>query len=111
MTRFLRKTCMVAAGLAILQVGVFVVAVTTHRFRPSQMYYAREFDRAFTDRDIDLIALGNSRMLASVDREILETETGFEAALLGYSSADISLSRLTLEAYLEVCVRKPRATS
>ncbi len=108
MRRFLLKTGLVAGLALILQVVGYIGLSTGHEFKSSRMYYADEFNRAFQERDFDLIALGNSRVLASLDRRILEEGVALKSANLGYSSADVSVSRLTLEAYLSVCRRVPK---
>jgi len=72
------------------------------------MYYYSEFDDAFLKQDYELVAIGNSRLLASIDKSVLEKELNLKTALLGYSSANISISFLILESYLNNCSTLPK---
>lgn len=80
----------------------------THEFLPSDMYYSEEFENAFDQKDYELVAIGNSKLLSSLDKATLQTEFGLKSVILGYASANISISRLTLESYLDKCIKKPR---
>lgn len=91
--------------LQIIFIGRFVAH---HQFRPSKMYYSSEFDSAFKERNSEIIAIGNSKLLSSIDKEVLEEQLKFKTSILGYSSSNISVSRLTLEAYLHNCITKPK---
>lgn len=80
---------------------------TFHSFPPRKMYYNQEFNKAFNKLDYDLIGLGNSKFLSSIDSTVLERELNLRPALLAYSSSNISISKLTLEAYLNKCIKTP----
>ena len=82
-------------------------AKTKHEFLPSSWYYAKEFNTAFKQKDRQVLALGNSKVLSAIDKAVLEDNKQHAVALLGYSSANISISKLTLESYLNTCKVKP----
>lgn len=77
-------------------------------FPDSDMYYSEEFDYAFKEKNLELLALGNSKLLSALDKSTIEDELNMKSAILGYSSANISISKLTLESYLNKCIEKPK---
>lgn len=93
--------------LALLAVLMLMYAKQKHQFLPSSFYYYEEFENAFQEKDMDVIALGNSKLLSAIDKSILEENTQQKVAVLGYSSANISVSKLTLESYLHNCSKLP----
>lgn len=97
--------------LVVLILLIFVIVFILsekHQFKPSPKYNYKEFNSAFNNKNYDLIAIGNSKLLSSLDKEILQNKTNFKSAILGYSESNISVSRLTLEAYLNKCIKKPK---
>jgi hypothetical protein len=87
----------------------FLIKITKRlEFPASDMYYSEEFDYAFKEKNIELLALGNSKLVSALDKSALEDELNLKSAILGYSSANISISKLTLESYLNKCVEKPK---
>lgn len=106
--------------LTILFFGSMLIVVlattlfSTHKiikrqeFCASEMYYSEEFDYAFKKNNIDIIALGNSKLLSAIDKKVLEDELNMKSVILGYSSANISISKLILESYLNQCIEKPK---
>lgn len=89
---------------------VFVYFLTGyfHKFLSHEQYYNNEFTKAFYEKNIDLIALGNSKLLASLDISMLSQAFDFKAANLGYVSSNISSSKLILESYLMSCDTVPK---
>jgi hypothetical protein len=87
---------------------IIMIASFSHVFLPSDMYYCDDFNRAFTEKDFGLIAIGNSKLLSSLDNAVLSRELDTKSANLGFSSANISVSYLTLKAYLNKCIVKPK---
>jgi hypothetical protein len=71
------------------------------------MYYANEFESIYETPSFDVIAIGNSKLLSAIDKKTLEANNKHTVAVLGYSSANISISKLTLETYLNNCAIKP----
>lgn len=96
------------AGLILLIVGIVIFLSKIHEFKPSPKYNYKEFNKAFLEKDYDLIAVGNSKLLCSLDKRIIQNKTNLKSAVLGYSESNISVSRLTLEAYLNKCIKKPK---
>jgi hypothetical protein len=100
-------------SLVFLVVSAITVSFLTKivervEFPDSDMYYSDEFDYAFKEKNIELLALGNSKLLSALDKSTLEDELNMKCAILGYSSANISISKLTLESYLNKCIEKPK---
>jgi hypothetical protein len=83
-------------------------AKVKHQFIPSTSYYSQDFKIAFQEKDMDVIALGNSKLLSAINKNILEENKRNKVAVLGYSSANISISKLTLESYLDTCIKPPK---
>lgn len=94
--------------LLIIIFGSLLFVNNTFRFLPSDLYYYNEFNKVFTEKDYDLVAIGNSKLLASIDKSALSKELNLKSAILGYSSGNISISKLTLESYLNNCTKKPK---
>ena len=108
MKYFLKKVILFSIKPLILIIILLSLASWVHKYAPSKMYYYSEFNKAFNQRDLELIALGNSKLLASIHKKTLEESLGLKSAILGYSSSNISISKLTLESYLNKCLIKPK---
>ena len=108
MKHYLLNFAAYLTGLILLIFIIIFILSENHEFKPSPKYNYKEFNNAFTNKDNDLIAIGNSKLLASLDKSILQNGTNFKSAILGYSESNISVSRLTLEAYLDKCIKKPK---
>lgn len=87
---------------------VYSIISYNHSFLPNSMYYSNEFNKAFKNGNYELIAIGNSKLLASLSGNILNKELGLSNAILGYSSSDMSISKLTLKSYLDICEKTPK---
>jgi len=72
------------------------------------MYYNQEFNNAYKEKDYEVIVIGNSKVLSAVDKYELEQKQKNKVAILGYSSSNISVSKLILESYLNICKTKPK---
>ncbi|MCD8411917.1 hypothetical protein [Tenacibaculum finnmarkense] len=108
MKKFLLKIIVFSVIPIFIILLLLFVMDKYHQYLPSKMYYSNEFNKAFNENDIALIALGNSKLLASIDKEKLDKQTGLKSAILGYSSANISISKLILESYLNKAEQKPK---
>lgn len=108
MQPLIKRLFLFCVFFVVLQACLFVLFKTKHKFIGSKDYYSKEFNAAFTNLDFDVIAIGNSKQLASFDKPIFEEATHLKTANLGCYTASISLSRLTLESYLEQAVKKPQ---
>lgn len=94
--------------LILLFLGTVFILSEIHEFKPSTYFHYKEFNSAFIERDYELIAIGNSKLLQSLDKDILQKKINLKTVILGFTAANISVSRLTLEAYLNRCVKKPK---
>lgn len=108
MKKFIRHICAFSCILVLLSVLGYMLFSSLHTFTPSVMYYYDEFNKAFTERNADLVAIGNSKLLSSLDKDVLQKELQLTPSILGYSSANIAISRLTLESYLDKCRVVPK---
>ena len=79
-----------------------------HIFTNSKMYYSNEFNNAFNNRNYKVLSIGNSKALSAIDIPTLENGIGMSAVNLAYSSSNLSISKLTLESYLNKCIVKPK---
>jgi len=75
---------------------VLLLASKNHQFEPSTMYSNIEFENIYKGANKDVVAIGNSKLLNSLDKSTLEEKGKQSVAMLGYSSANISVSKLTL---------------
>ncbi|CAM1333286.1 hypothetical protein [Tenacibaculum aestuariivivum] len=108
MKKFLLKIILFSAIPIFIIIILLFMMDRLHKYTPSKMYYSNEFNKAFNKKDVELIALGNSKLLSSIDKEKLDQKTGLKSAILGYSSANISISKLILESYLNKYLQKPK---
>lgn len=109
MKRFVKRTTIFFLLLSLIIVVLIVVANRLHQFYPSEGYYHHEFNKAFEKGNSDIVAIGNSKLLSALDKNTLEDKLELQISNLGYSSSNISISRLTLESYLNKCKIKPKA--
>jgi len=108
MIYFIKKICnfiFIGFGLTII---IYLLLSFSHKFLPSTDYYSKEFNQAFENKNYKLIALGNSKLLSSIDVNVLNKELNLKSVNLGYISSDVSISKLTLETYLDKCIIKPK---
>lgn len=108
MKRFIIQIFIISFLYFLLQFFILDRLGINHRFQPNERYYNFEFNEAFKEKNAELIALGNSKLLSSIDKKIIEEELKLKTAILGYSSSNLSVSRLTLESYLYKCTSKPK---
>lgn len=108
MKKFIYKIIVFTFPLIFLPILAFQFVHKNHKFAPSEMYYNQEFNKAYKEKDYEVIVLGNSKVLSAIDKSILEQKQKHKVAVLGYSSSNISVSKLTLESYLNICDIKPK---
>ncbi len=96
--------------------GIFLVITvlalafigSTFKFLPHVKYYGQDYENAFNNKDLGLLAIGNSKLLASLDNATLQKEFDLEPVNLGSIFSNNSITRLTLESYLHDCEVKPQ---
>ncbi|WP_452231446.1 hypothetical protein [Lacinutrix sp. MEBiC02595] len=108
MKSYISKIILFLIPLFLLVLLLLVLAKQKHQFRSSSYYYFDEFDSAFYEKDANIVALGNSKLLSAIDKTAFEENNQHKVAVLGYSSANISISKLTLESYLNNCSKLPQ---
>lgn len=108
MKYFIKKIMFFSVINVFLIVAFLLFISKIHQFYPSKMYFYNEFNTAFSEKDIEVLALGNSKLLCAIDKRLFEQSLGLKSAILGYASANISVSKLTLESYLNKCLVKPK---
>lgn len=79
-----------------------------HSYTSSDMYYSNEFNNAFKNRNYQVLSIGNSKSLSAIDISTLKNQIGMSSVNLAYSSANMSVSKLTLESYLNQCIVIPK---
>jgi hypothetical protein len=105
MRRFMYKVLGFIVPLIIIVLLLFIIGSINHQFRPNNSYYFKEFESAFNGGSFDVITIGNSKLLSAIDKEILEENKKHSVVNLGYSSSSISVSKLTLESYLNTSAK------
>jgi hypothetical protein len=109
MLRYIYKLFEFIIPLFIIVLLLFNVASENHEFQPTSMYYNQEFESAFKDKNyFDVVAIGNSKLLSAIDKKTLEENNKHSVVNIGYSSSNISVSKLTLESYLNNCSTNPQ---
>nr|WP_321223012.1 hypothetical protein [uncultured Psychroserpens sp.] len=108
MKKYIVKVTQFFIPLFMVIVILSIYLKQKHQFLPSSSYYYKDFNTAFQEKDMHIIALGNSKLLSAIDKNILQENNENKVAVLGYSSANISVSKLTLEAYLNHCSITPK---
>ena len=105
---FIIRTLKFLGIFLILAVLALAFMGKTFKFLPHFKYYGQDYENAFQNKDLGLLAIGNSKLLASLGNETLQKELGVEPANLGSIFSNISVTRLTLESYLRNCEVKPK---
>ncbi|NND11424.1 MAG: hypothetical protein EX254_03500 [Flavobacteriaceae bacterium] len=85
-----------------------VLIGSTFEFLPHTKYYGQDYEKAFNKKDLGLLAIGNSKLLASLDNTTLQKELGLEPVNLGSIFSNLSVTRLTFESYLNNCEVMPK---
>lgn len=107
--KYFLKKIILFIGIGIVPFLIFYsFIVYNHVFLPSEMYYSNEYNESFTNGNKELIAIGNSKLLSSLNKTVIEKKLDVSMANLGYSSANISISKLVLETYLDRCIIQPK---
>lgn len=95
----------------ILVVGLILLLSVWHGkvFLPNGQYFCDDYRKVFIQQEpVDLLFLGNSRVLAAIDARYYSQHTGQMAVNLGYLAANMTNSRLTLRAVMDQVRYKPR---
>jgi len=104
MRKFLTKSglfLMVGAGLLLSGIGMSA-ALRSRTFRPDENYFSRDFVKGYREPcSAQVILLGNSRVLSGLSATEMERITGRQVLQLGYSSSNLSITRMVLESYLQ----------
>ena len=109
MDRFIKSILTFATIFISVLTFLNLMSILTYDlyFSPSEMYYAQDFQEAFKDYDADMLILGNSKSLSSLDAKLIAEHFGNTTYHLGYSSGDIQLSNVILTSYLSRAKIKP----
>lgn len=108
MKKFLLRYVVFLMLLALVIVSIHITAKMNHQFLPSKFYYAEDFSVAFETGDSDALILGNSKVLSAIDKSTLEKNMNCKIGQFGYSSSNVSVSKLILESYLRKSTVKPK---
>ena len=113
MYQFLKKILSFIAYsyLSFLSLILFLVLVfnlSKTNFHSDNGNYYEEYKRLFKEKDLDILILGSSRILAAVEPKIIEEKLKLKTAQLGFSSSNLSYSRDLLLAYLENTKQTPK---
>ncbi len=109
MKKFITKTIGFLAIFVACAFALLLFVGSTHKFVPHTKYYSQEFETAFKEKNLELLAFGNSKLLASIDKEILKDQLNLEPVILGCIFTNISVTRLLFESYMNDCQAKPKA--
>jgi hypothetical protein len=107
---FLRKSgVFTLIGILLVLSGIGLSILLRNRtFQPDKNYFCREFRKGYHDGyPAEIILLGNSRILSGLSSSEMERITGKRVLQLGYSSSNLSVTRLVLESYLRDARSKP----
>ena len=110
MKKFLLKSALVLlVGAFLLLDGIGISAALRDRtFQPHDNYFCNDFRKGYHEGlAADIVLLGNSRVLSGLSATEMEKLTGARVLQLGYSSSNISITRLVLESYLRKAKKPP----
>lgn len=108
MKKFLFRYLLFLVLVTSVVVVIHIVAKLNHQFLPNKFYYADDFTATFETGNSDVLILGNSKVLSAIDKPTLEKRSGHKVGQFGYSSSNISVSKLILESYLSKCTVNPK---
>ena len=97
---FLLKCTLFVGLLIFVTLSLHFVAKKNHKFLPSKLYYADDFKKAYNNEKFDVLVLGNSKVLSAIDKVVLERNLNQSVVQLGYSSSNVSVSKLILESFI-----------
>jgi hypothetical protein len=110
MRKFLAKSglfLLIGAGLLLSGIAMSTV-LRSRTFRPDENYFSQDFVKGFLGGySAQIILLGNSRVLSGLSSPMMENITGKKVLQLGYSSSNLSMTRMVLESYLRKAVTPP----
>jgi len=105
---FIKRSLKFLGLFMILAILSLSLISASFEFLPHSKYYGQDYEKAFNNKDIGLLAIGNSKLLASLDNTTLQRELGLEPVNLGSIFSNLSVTRLTFESYLKNCKVMPK---
>jgi hypothetical protein len=107
---FLKKSgvfALIGILLILSAIGLSII-LRNRTFQPDKNYFCLEFRKGYHEvYPAEIILLGNSRILSGLSSSEMERITGKRVLQLGYSSSNLSVTRLVLESYLRDAAAKP----
>jgi hypothetical protein len=81
----------------------------TEHLKPSSMYFYNEYKQVYSQNSTaDVIIIGNSKALSSLSSKVIQDKTDLTTYNLGYSSSNLTISKLTINTYLNSTKHKPK---
>jgi hypothetical protein len=108
MKQFIKKIFLFSSSILVFLISVIVLFHYLHVFPINERNKNTEFEIAFEKGNFEMLLLGNSKIGAAINKEVLEKKMNMSAVLINYVAADLSVSKLTLESYLNICKVKPK---
>jgi hypothetical protein len=78
------------------------------RFHPDKGNFHDEYNRAFTEGDMDILLLGSSRILSATDSSLFQKHLNLKTSQLGFTQSNLSYSYDLLKAYLNESIQNPK---
>jgi hypothetical protein len=107
MKKFIYKTLFFAFAILFFLGATIIICHSDFKFPINERYDANEFNEAFNLGDFNIIAIGNSKMADCLDKDVFNNMNDFSSVFLTNRAANISISKLTLESYLNNCKKIP----
>lgn len=92
-------------GLTIILILVF--SSNKSNFHPDRGNFHREYEKAFSTKDVSILILGSSRILAAVEPSIIQENVQLKTAQLGFKQSNLSYTYDLLLAYLKGAEQLP----
>lgn len=108
MKKFLYKFTLFLVLLILVVLSIHLLAKRNHVFISNELYYKDAFNKAYKYGDFDVLVLGNSKVLSAIDKKTLTENKQNNVGMLGYSSSNVSVTKLILESYLNKNIVKPK---
>ena len=108
MQKFLLKVLLFCLSVIIFLILVITLFHNLHFFPINERNKNLEFEKIFSEGNSEMLLIGNSKIGAAINTDVLEKKMNMSSADLHYNAANLAVSKLTLESYLNKCNINPK---
>tara|TARA_B110000003_G_C16615532_1_gene521144 strand:+ start:754 stop:1692 length:939 start_codon:yes stop_codon:yes gene_type:complete len=107
MKKFIYKTSLFGLTVLFFIISVLLIINKIYKFPIDPNYDNIEFEKAFNKANFKAVIIGNSKVHHALDKKTFNDYFNYSVAYLGSLGTNISVSKLTLESYLNNCKLNP----